>query len=89
MLYASFDVRGFPHHIAILVLVFPFLMLVFGCGNQRDAPSATRGDNVAIPEIEGPISGGIGRPFIAATTFDLAQVDYSEAEYFISGSAAA
>jgi hypothetical protein len=89
VLRALIDVRGFPSPIAILVLVFHFLMQVVGCGNDRDAPSPTRGNNVAIPEIEGPISGGMGRPFIAATTFDLAQIGYSEAEYFITGSAVA
>jgi hypothetical protein len=44
---------------------------------------------VPSPTIEGPITGGLGMPFIAATTFDLAQVGYSEAEYFISGTATA
>ena len=87
MLHALIDVRGFPFHIAILVLVFPFLMQMVGCHNDRDAFSPIRGNNVAIPEIEGPIDAGTGRPFIAATTFDLAQVGYSETEYFISGSA--
>jgi len=89
VLHVFFDVRGFPFHIAILVLVFPVLMQLVGCGDGGDPPSPTRGDNVATPEIEGPISGGMGRPFIASTTLDLAQVGYSEAEYFISGSAAA
>ncbi len=83
------DVRRFPFHITMLVLVFPFLMQVVGCGNDRDAPSPIHAKNVATPEIEGPISGGLGSPFIGSTTFDLAQVDYSEAEYFILGSATA
>lgn len=32
---------------------------------------------VPVPTVEGPISGGTGAPFIAATTFDLAQVGYT------------
>ncbi len=89
MVHSLMDVRGFPFHTAILVVVFPLLMQVVGCGSDGDAANPTRGDNVAIPEIEGPVSGGTGRPFIAATTFDLGELGYSEAEYFISGSAAA
>ncbi len=45
--------------------------------------------NVPSPTVEGPVSGGAGEPFIASTAFDLAQVGYSEAEYFIAGTAAA
>ena len=44
---------------------------------------------VPIPDIEGPITGGTGAPFIATTSFDLADVDYAESEYFISGTATA
>jgi len=43
---------------------------------------------VPSPSIEGPITNP-GTPFVAATTFDLAQVGYEEAEYFISGTARA
>ena len=43
---------------------------------------------VPSPSIEGPITNP-GSPFVAATTFDLAQVGYEEAEYFISGTARA
>ena len=64
-----------------------------GTPTQTPTPTATptqiRGDSVASPNIEGPVTGGKGVPFIASTTFDLAQVGYSEAEYFISGTAAA
>ncbi len=44
---------------------------------------------VPVPTVEGPISGGTGAPFIAATTFDLAQVGYTQSEYFVSGTASA
>ena len=82
-----------PIWVAVMVVVLYVLMLAAGCGNGNEGDSAaagpTRGASVAIPTIEGPVSGGEGKPFIAATTFDLAQVGYSEAEYFISGTAAA
>jgi Alpha/beta hydrolase domain len=45
--------------------------------------------NVANPRLEGPIGGGLGAPFVAATAFDLAEVGYAEAEYFMAGTAAA
>ena len=44
---------------------------------------------VPSPSLEGPITGGSGNPFIAATVFDLAEVGYSQAEYFIGGTATA
>ncbi len=44
---------------------------------------------VPVPTIEGPVSGGTGAPFIAATTFDLAEVGYTQSEYFVSGTASA
>jgi hypothetical protein len=44
---------------------------------------------VPSPMVEGPITGGNGTPFIAATTFDPAQVGYMQEEYFISGTATA
>src|SRR5262245_14829150 len=46
-----------------------------------ESPTATRtearGAGVAIPTVEGPVSGGRGVPFIVSTTFDLAQVGYT------------
>ncbi len=45
--------------------------------------------DVPSPSIEGPVSGGLGAPFVAATSFDLAQVGYEQAEYFIAGTASA
>ena len=44
---------------------------------------------VPSPTLEGPITGGRGTPFIAATTFDLAEVGYAQEEFFISGTATA
>ena len=71
--------------LASLALVATFLWAV-GCGGDDDPPP-TRVSGVPSPSIEGPITGGLGTPFIASTTFDLGQVGYSEAEYFISGTA--
>jgi hypothetical protein len=47
------------------------------------------GSGVALPVVEGPITGGSGRPFVASTFFDLAHLGYREAEYFLSGTATA
>jgi hypothetical protein len=44
---------------------------------------------VPTPTIEGPITGGLGAPFVAGTTFDLADVGYTAEEFFISGTASA
>jgi hypothetical protein len=76
--------------IAVLALI-GLLAPAAGCGGDNDvsSPSQMRGGSVASPRIEGPVTGGNGTPFIASTTFDLAQVGYSEAEYFISGTATA
>src|SRR5262245_57528178 len=59
-----------------------------GCGDD-DGSNQMRGSGVASPTIEGPVTGGTGRPFVAGTAFDLAEIGYSEAEYFISGTATA
>jgi hypothetical protein len=60
-----------------------------GCGDDDGPPkqAVMRGENVASPTLEGPVSGGSGTPFIASTVFDLAQVGYQQAEYFMSGTA--
>lgn len=61
-----------------------------GCGDDDDSPKQApvmRGESVPSPILEGPVTGGAGAPFIAATVFDLAQVGYEQAEYFMSGTA--
>jgi hypothetical protein len=90
--------RRFGVGVAALV---GLLISASGCGDESSVTSpistptqtpkatAMRGGNVAIPNIEGPVTGGSGKPFIASTTFDLARVGYSETEYFISGTATA
>jgi len=54
-----------------------------------ETPTPERGASVPIPTIEGPVAGGNGAPFVAATTFDLADVGYVQDEYFIFGTATA
>jgi hypothetical protein len=44
---------------------------------------------VPSPSLEGPVTGGSGAPFIASTFFDLARVNYTQEEFFISGTATA
>jgi hypothetical protein len=61
------------------LLALPGVLLVLA-GAAAEVPS---------PALEGPITGGAGVPFVAATAFDLAQVGYTEAEYFITGTATA
>ena len=73
---------------AVLALV-GLLAGVSGCGESDDPLPPARGAGVMRPAVEGPITGGKGAPLIASTTFDLAQVGYAQAEYFISGTATA
>ncbi len=44
---------------------------------------------VPSPTLEGPVTGGIGKPSLGTTTFDLAEVGYMQEEFFISGTASA
>jgi hypothetical protein len=53
------------------------------------APATSVFAAASSPTVEGPVTGGNGSPFVAGTTFDLAMVGYSQAEYFISGTASA
>ena len=50
-------------------------------------PSRLGPSNVPVPAIEGPVTGGNGYPYVSSTGFDLAEVGYSQAEFFISGTA--
>jgi hypothetical protein len=49
------------------------------------APSAI--PTVANPLVEGPVTGGFGVPFVQSTRFELSEVGYQQAEFFVSGSA--
>ncbi|HEV7734750.1 MAG TPA: alpha/beta hydrolase domain-containing protein [Candidatus Binatia bacterium] len=53
-------------------------LLVFAMTASAQVPS---------PAIEGPITGGTGAPFVAATSFDPATVGYMLEEYFLTGTA--
>jgi hypothetical protein len=39
--------------------------------------------------IEGPVTGGLGTPWVSATSFDLSAAGYTEEEFFVSGTARA
>lgn len=70
------------------VVVLAFAATV-GCGSDDGSSGRApmRGESVASPTLEGPVTGGAGAPFIATTVFDLAQVGYMQTEYFMSGTA--
>ena len=42
---------------------------------------------MALPTVEGPITGGKGHPTVVSTTFNLTTVGYEQLEYFLRGSA--
>lgn len=69
------------------------LVALGGCGGgdsmNTAPPAVVRGGTVAAPQVEGPVAGGAGAPFLATTTFDLAEVGYAQAEYFLTGTATA
>jgi alpha/beta hydrolase family protein len=67
-------------HLAVLGLVSMLVVTASATMAAAVVPS---------PTVEGPITGGSGTPFVAATSFDLAQVGYMQQEYFISGTASA
>lgn len=81
----------------MLPLRSPFPALVLGCllalglvacgDDDGAAPAPTRGAGVAQPLVEGPVTGGSGAPFVAASLFDLAEVGYRQDEYFLTGTA--
>ncbi len=51
--------------------------------DRRPAP----GSSAAV--VTGPVTGGTGKPNLISTSFDLASVGYTSAEYFLSGTATA
>jgi hypothetical protein len=55
-------------------------------GVSSVAPSTLAPSTVPVPAVEGPITGP-GSPTIISTSFNLADVGYSQSEYFISGTA--
>ena len=66
----------------LVLLALVSLGLVWGGATVAAAKTAS-------PTLEGPVTGGRGAPFLATTAFDLTEVGYSQAEYFISGTATA
>jgi len=69
-----------------LILCALLLAAPLACGSNDDDGGGSGGSNVANPLVEGPIAG---TPFVAGTSFDLAEVGYMQEEYFISGTASA
>lgn len=57
-----------------------------GLPSGHDAAADAGGGSL---EVEGPVTGGKGAPWVAATNFDLAEVGYEQAEYFLEGTARA
>lgn len=81
------DSRSLRLAVVLLALV---AVVTSGCGDDDDGGSGgapQRGAGVAIPLVEGPITGGGGKALLGTTTFDLADVGYEESEYFLSGTA--
>lgn len=70
------------------LLVASLLASGIGCGGDDDS-GANSDTGIPNPVLEGPVTGGMGMPFLGTTMFDLAQVGYAEAEYFVSGTATA
>jgi len=65
-------------------------LLGWGCGDDDSCCGPPqRGAEVASPLVEGPVTGGDGVPFVAASLFDLSEVGYRQEEYFVAGTATA
>lgn len=83
------------------VIVVVLGLLAVACssgGGKTSAPARSYSGPVARVEVSGPVSGGKGSIVLApsppqdgqpSTVFDLADVGYTESEYFLSGTATA
>lgn len=62
--------------------------LLAGClgDSSGSSETVTASAATANPAVEGPVSGGLGI-FVSTTRFPLAQVGYTQSEYFLSGNA--
>jgi hypothetical protein len=69
-----------------VVALVSTLLVVAGLGVAPGALAS--GEGVATPTIEGPITGGIRGHPLFDSWFDLAPFGYTDAEYFVSGTAA-
>lgn len=67
------------------VLVALGLVVVAAPTAASAAPSDT--SKVAVPTVTGPVTGGQGFPSLLTTNFELADVGYERAEYFVEGDA--
>ena len=66
--------------------VITFGLMTIACTEDTDYCGVPWVPN---PRVEGPITGGLGSPWISSTNFDLSEVGYLQQEYFISGTARA
>ena len=69
-----------PRGLVAGVAVFALLLSAIATGAAGQVPS---------PTLEGPVTGGGGKPILGTTSFDLADVGYMQEEFFISGTATA
>lgn len=63
------------------LVTLPLIAVLSSCGSSGSGDEAAPVPN---PSVEGPIPGA---PFVQATNFDLSEVGYSQAEFFVSGTA--
>jgi len=78
-------VVGTMRRFAVGFALFGLVTVSFGpvahAGTARSARST--------PVVTGPVSGGKGVPTLSSTTFDLSSVGYTQAEFFLEGTATA
>jgi Alpha/beta hydrolase domain len=73
----------------LIVLLVTSGLFTQESGMSAGAATTTAGPAANIPTVTGPVTGGQGRPTVITTSFDLADVGYTSAEYFLEGTATA
>jgi Alpha/beta hydrolase domain len=82
--------KKFASALAVAVLAGSLLSVVAAAPAIAHSRATARpAASAATPTVSGPVTGGAGAPSLAVGTFSLASVGYSEAEYFLSGTATA
>src|SRR4029077_19733818 len=77
---------GFVKRFVVIVIGVVALTCFAVLPAATGAP-ATPTFDVPTPAVEGPITSGNGKIVVQSSNFDLANVGYEQAEYFISGTA--